>query len=427
MKKLKTINTIKNIILVIQVLLMITLTLFTWSLGFSDLSLSGLKLFFGSDIGYEYRTMEMAVAQPCVIAIPSQDGMIGAAYKQTQINTLLETVDPIWEQALSEVTSFELATESELKNALAYQTLYMEYSGQIPISVIAGWYGGDIDDTQQILVNSIVLTENGDLYVRETQENQIYKATTTIDSELWGDISQNVSASQCDYAFNMDGEIYEKFYPEKLIMYTSQSYGVFVSRSPEFWQTDTKENLQSLLEAFSYNTELESYSENNGNIQVFIDASSVLRISQDGTIEYKETSDEIGLYAYEQEQVEDPLTEKINFAYKLASSAIDAVDANVTAALESITQNGTKTSIIFATKIDGVKIANQNLAEFTFDEGKLSMAKLNLNIYEATGEQLYTLPPEQFAAISDNELVDFEVCYEQTEDGRLLARMFLRS
>lgn len=432
-------NTIKNITLVVLVLLLGVLTVLAWDvgllgggvqLGAQPLEWLQSRLPMG-DGGYVQRAGETPAASPVRIAMTTEDGqMIGAAYQEAQTSALLEPVRPLWADAIVQAGAFVQADEQSLKTALEGDTMLLEYAGRIPISLLAGWFGGETKEGMEPCAGTLVLTADGALFVRDPKDGVIYLAQTTVDAAQWASVRTSVAASPCSYAAQQPGAHFEKLYPETLLMQDSAAYEIHTARAPDFWATDTEESLQRLLEAFQYDVNLQSFSEEEGDTQVFVDSYSSLRVSTDGTVRFKATSVSNGIRAYQAGEAEgvNAVAAQVDRAQKLLVSALRAVGSKTQPTLLSMSadaQTG-NTTLVFSQTLGGVPIIDSELARLEFSGSMLTSAELHLSVFEPTGESLYVLPAAQVAAASAAGRKSYVVAYQSAQDGRLLPGAYLR-
>lgn len=429
-------NTCKNIILVILVLLLGVLTLLSWdvgvSIGDSRENASPLSLLRGwlpaVDGGYVQRAGETPAAYPVRMAVTTESGLIGAAYQESLVNTLYETAQPLLADAFSNAQEFSETSEEIFLSALQKDTLLVSYAGQIPLSLLSSWYGSKSNQFGNLCAGSILLTKDGELFVREPVQGKLFLAKTQVDSSVWDKAFASVTASACNYAGLLEEPSYQSFYPETPILQDVQAFDIYQSYAPDFWESGAGENLQNLLTAFGYDPALSSYAEEDTGTQVFVENYNTLRVGKNGTVQFKSTALTDGLSAYQDGEAEgmNALAAQVDFAQKLLSSILGA-SPDMLQSIEQDTENNI-TRLYFTQTIGGIPVHTEGapFASFTFTEGVLASAELNLHIYSPIGKKLYILPAVQAAAAAQNAKNNYVIAYQSAENGRMLPKAFLK-
>lgn len=434
-------NTCKNIALVVLVLLMGVLTVLAWSVGLlaggNVAGMSPLTQFQAllplGDGGYVRRASETAAAYPVRIAMSSDDGLVGAVYQEALGAALYDTLRPILAEGLTHAEAFAETTDSTLQKALDGKTIVAEYAGKVPLSLLAGWFGGSVrEENRSLHAGTLVLTHDGLLFLRDGSDGTLYYAHTKLDTTVWDRVASVVSASACDYAGLLPQEDYRKLHPETLLLQEPQAFPIYTVRPANFRDAAPGESLQRLLSAFSYDPLQRAYEEDQGATQVFVGDASALRVSNDGTVRYKATSVSNGIYAYQdgEMQANNALAARVDFAQELLASALGAIGSSAPGMLQELRYDQISGNwlVTFTQTLGGVPVrpaANGVAARFEFSGGLLVSAELHLRVYTSTGEKLYVLPAKQAGAAANAAGKGYVVAYQIGQDGRALAQAYL--
>ncbi len=434
-------NTCKNIVLVVLVLLMGVLTVLAWSVGllsggnFAGMSpLTQLQTLLPlGDGGYVRRASETAAAYPVRIAVSGDHGLTGAVYQEALGVALYDTLRPILAEGLTHAEAFAETTDSTLQKALDGKTIVADYAGKVPLSLLAGWFGGSVrEENRSLHAGTLVLTHDGLLFLRDGSDGTLYYARTKLDTTVWDRAASMVSASACDYAGVLPQEDYGKLRPETLLLREPQAFPIYTVRAANFRDAAPGESMQRLLSAFSYDPLQRAYEENNGATQVFVGDASALRVSNDGTVRYKATSVTGGLYAYQDSEMQEnnALAARVDFAQELLYGALGAIGSSAPGMLQELRYDQVTGNwlVTFTQTLSGVPVrpsANGAAARFEFSGGLLVSAELHLRVYAATGEKLYILPAAQAGATANAAGKGYAASYQIGQDGRALAQAYL--
>ncbi len=434
-------NTCKNIALVVLVLLMGVLTVCAWGAG---LLASGntarmsplaqlLALLPTGDGGYVRHVSETAAAYPVRLAISGEDGLVGATYQDALGTVLYDALRPLLADGLTHAEPFVQATDSALQKALRGKTIAAEYAGKVPLSLLAGWFGGSVRaENRNLHTGTFVLTRDGLLFLRDGTDGTLYYARTKLDTAVWDRVASTVSASSCDYAGLLPQEDYGKLHPETLLPGEPQAFPIYTVRAANFRDAAPGESMQRLLTAFFYDPLQRAYEEDSGATQVFVGDASALRVSGDGTVRYKATSVTGGLYAYQDGEMreDNALAARVEFAQEILSGVLGSIGSSAPGMLQEIRYDEASGNwiVTFTQTLSGVPVrtaASGAAARFEFSGGLLVSAELHLLVYEATGEKLYVVPAKQAGAAAYAAGKGYVVAYQIGQDGRALAHAYL--
>lgn len=223
-------------------------------------------------------------------------------------------------------------------------------------------------------------------------------------------------------------------FPETLLTADPMAYSVLKASPPTFGDPNSGDSMQTLLEAFGYSAYVQSYTEDNGTTQVFVENYGTLRVHQDGTVDYRASSVTEGLSAYQSDEYsqESAFAAQLDFAQRLLDASLRAIGTTAPMLqLQSITQGEQEFVRVleFGLSMSGVPIyqASGSFARLEFHGRMLVSARMRLRRFSTDGEMLYVLPPRQTAATGNVEQPRrYRIAYLEKDEGRLLATAYLQ-
>lgn len=223
-------------------------------------------------------------------------------------------------------------------------------------------------------------------------------------------------------------------FPETLLTADPMAYSVLKASPPTFGDPNSGDSMQTLLEAFGYSAYVQSYTEDNGTTQVFVENYGTLRVHQDGTVDYRASSVTEGLSAYQSDEYsqESAFAAQLDFAQRLLDASLRAIGTTAPMLqLQSITQGEQEFVRVleFGLSMSGVPIyqASGSFARLEFHGRMLVSARMRLRRFSTDGEMLYVLPPRQTAATGTVEQPRrYRIAYLEKDEGRLLATAYLQ-
>ena len=426
-------NTAKNISLVTLVLLLAVLCAANWLIGMNIAQMPADNLLrrvydqlFGGAVGYELRSSGVAAAEPSQLALTVDGQLYGVQYNLTDVEAGLAAVQPVWSQALAG-GALEEAGEEELEAALSSgDCALLRYHGRIPLSVIAGWMGGSWENGGSLGVETLVYSAGaGRLFVRASDGN-LYAAPAQVGENTLAAAQESFRGMLCAFA----GGDYA-VYPETLLFDSERlSLPLLEEGAVDLFGTQGSAGLEGLLQAFGFTAYTDFYTEQNGEIRVFVDNSSTLRVGAGGLLQYASAGGDSSVRAYEEGEVrgQSALEAQLDCARLILDEALRAGETDTHAALYAVQQDGEETTLVFMQLYGGVPVlGDSDFATFRFaDNGTLTSATIRLQRFVASETRRTVLPARQAAASAMAEERSMMVAY-RAEDGTYIpARFYLQ-
>ena len=426
-------NTAKNISLVTLVVLLAVLCAANWLIGMNIAQMPADNLLrrvydqlFGGAVGYELRSSGVAAAEPSQLALTVDGQLYGVQYNLTDVEAGLAAVQSVWSQALSG-GALEEAGEEELEAALSSgDCALLRYHGSIPLSVIAGWMGGSWENGGSLGVETLVYSAGaGRLFVRASDGN-LYAASAQVGENTLAAAQESFRGMLCAFA----GGDYA-VYPETLLFDSERlSLPLLEEGAVDLFGTQGSAGLEGLLQAFGFTAYTDFYTEQNGEIRVFVDNSSTLRVGAGGLLQYASAGGDSSVRAYEEGEVrgQSALEAQLDCARLILDEALRAGETDTHAALYAVQQDGEETTLVFMQLYGGVPVlGDSDFATFRFaDNGTLTSATIRLQRFVASETRRTVLPARQAAASAMAEERSMMVAY-RAEDGTYIpARFYLQ-
>ena len=424
-------NTAKNISLIVLVVMLGVLCAANWLAGMNIAQMPADNLLrraydhlFGGAVGYELRSSGVSAAEPAQLALTVDGQLYGVQYNMTDIDAGLAAVRPVWTQALSDGTLSE-SSEQELLSALsAGDCAVLRYHGAIPLSVVTGWMGGSWKDDGERTVETLVYAAGAERLFARTADGALYSAPARVDSSTMASAQQAFRGLPCKFS----GDAYA-VYPETLLFESETlTLPLLEERAIDLFAAQSGAGLEGLLAAFGFSAYTDFYTEQNGEVRVFVDNVSTLRVSASGLLQYASTDEGSTVHAYEEGEVSGrpALDAQLDCARLILDEALRAGETNTHASLYAVQQSGEQTTLVFMQLYGGVPILGESdFATFRFTDGALSSASIRLQRFTPQEARRTVLPARQAAAGASGTERSMMVAYREQEDGYVPARFYL--
>ena len=423
-------NSVKNASLVALCLLMLLLCVASWlsGLGIAQMPADSLLRrvhdhMFGGASGYELRSSGVAAADPAQVALTVDGQLTAVQYSLSEVDAGVQAVRTVWSEALGGGSTLDAVEEDEFDRALAAgDCALLHYDGAIPVSAIAGWFGGRWENDLAVRTLLYAAGENR-LYVRGA-DGALYAAGTKVDSGSWQNAQREFRGQPCAFS----GKQYAVL-PETLLFdRETLSFPLLMPAENDLFGEASDVSLQTLLSAFSYTPHARFYPEQDDTIRVFVDNASTLRISGGGEVQYTASGTGGTVFAYEEGKADgvDALDAQIDCARLVLDTALRATDAETRGSLYAVQQTSGLTTLVFMQTYNGVPVlSGTDFATFVFRDGALVSATVSLQKFLADDTRQTVMPAKQAAVSateSQNELI---VAYRMQDGVYRPARYFL--
>ncbi len=424
-------NIAKNTLLVVLVLLLAVLAAANWLIGLNFRQLpadNALRSLYdklqGGAAGYELRSSGIAAAEPSQLALRVNGGLYGVQYSTAGTDTGLKAMRGIWAKALSG-GKLEEASETELSSAIVDGgCAVLRYHGYAPLSVIAGWLGGEWDEGLE--VGTLVYSnKRGKVFMR-AKDGSLYASDAKVGKAILNEAAEAFRGQPCRFAL-MDYGVY----PETLLFENeSLTLPVLSTSPPVFFDPQSGADLEALIGAFGFAPYARSYSEQGGQARVFVNGRSTLRVTAAGLVQYS-SSGGGNVKAYDEGEADnaEALAAQLDCARLALESALTAGGTGTRFSLYGAEQEGRRTTLVFLQTYGGTPvIGNEDFATFEFSGGSLVSAEVRLQRFKAENFQHTVMPSEQAAAAAAGEGVkakELIVAYREREGRYIPERYYI--
>ncbi len=420
-------NLAKNILLVALAVLLAALVILNWIYGLNFQQLPADNLLRrvydqlqGGAAGYELKSSGIAAAEPSQIALSDGGQLYGVQYSLTEIDAGLKAMKDIWPKVFSGA-EFKEADEAELVSALGSGGCAMlRYHGSAPLSVIANWLGGSCGES--LSVGTLIYSENRNRLFARAQDGSLYSSPARAGKDIMESACRDFRGLPCKFA----GSAYA-VYPETLLFDNENLlFPALSAVSPKLLNPQSGAGLETLLSAFGYTPYSRTYSEQGGQVRVFVNDRSTLRVYDSGLVQYASSGEGGSVKAYDEGEASgtDALAAQLDCARLILDAALRAGETDTHASLYAVRQDGRRTRLVFLQMYGGVPVlGDEDFASFQFSGGALVSAEIRLQHFRAMPMQYAVMPARQAAAGADGQMRELIAAY-RGQDGRYIPGRF---
>lgn len=338
-----------------------------------------------------------AAAAPFSVAVVGESvgGRCGLTYGAARVGEVYERFSAALGEALGSSGEPEPVEESAWRAALSGPGVYFDYLYDQPLSLLAVWLGTEIDGgaashTARRLC--LALEEDGPaLYYVRALYGEYYRCETALSASAMSARLQEYPANGALFAFELNADTGVDAYA--LLEPGLQSYARLTSVNP----LRDAAAISALPGLFGFSS-VRSYSETDAT--VFVEGDATLRVSADGTVNYKCKTGGLALGA---ENMSPQMA--VEAARKLCVNGPGASCGAANLGLSALHYDPESDSyfICFEYSADGVpvRMTEGAAAELTVSRGYLTDAVLRYRSYSAEAESIVPLPREQALAAAD--------------------------
>ena len=342
----------------------------------------------------------------------------GLQYDQAACQELFQQVAGSLVEALSSAGEPERIGRQQWESALTSSLgVYMDFQGQIPMPVLAGWLSGG-DTPLTATVRRLVLTvwEDGvDLYYRDEKSGNYYRCHSEVADpfSLAGALS-GLTDNGAFYAFESD--YYRELDPDTLLFSQMPAPAVYTAANP---MSAGQETLRALVQDLGFS--LNSTSFYSTDEQVARSGDDSVRLSDRGVAQYQyEGREGGGLFPVLSQGEAGTLFDSVETCRQIALSAMGTRcgEARLYLMSTQATQQGWE--IDFGYSLNGIPVLTESgrAARFVVEGGEVVQFSLYLRSYTNNGAASLVLPPRQgAAALSARGLSGEELLLTYTEAG----------
>lgn len=334
--------------------------------------------------------------QPARIAVRNETGCYGVQYDTSAVDDAYAQVGSLLENALSGADTAQTVSEAQWQQALTKYGVYFDFSGSIPLSVLAS--GQPVSETAlSASARKFLLALEDDrvlLYYQETASGLFYSCLTSLSgADHLLPIVNSFTPNGAFFAF--EDPLYEQCDPNMLLT-ASVPQPMEYSRSIPF-HSEEGDSLNSTLTALSFSgPSVNSYQ--IGADTIYRSNEDTLQLSDGGTLTYHG-----GGTRYPVAAEGDALTlkEAIETTRQLTLPTLESFCGSARLFLLSAVQEGRVITVTYGYCLDGAIVWLDDTgwaAQFQFSNGLLTDYTLKFRSYTATGATTLLLPPLQAAA-----------------------------
>lgn len=382
---------LRNSILVVLVAAIPVQGLLLWRQILPQHTLSLPQWLTASD---ETETDAAAGAMPIRFAARSKNGVYGVEYNTDGVQQAYEQTADVWTQALSQTAKPYTTTMEAYSKALKQQLLMMQYDGQVPAEMVAGWLGcSDTENLTDCALGTAVLCKQKDgylLYFRDSSSGTIKCAETSVQDEDFQLAVEQFEPNGCSLAVDEKTAVVS---PDVLYSTGGMQFDVM-----SFAPYTGEDGMEDVLSAFGMQAgDAMQHAYTSGGKTVYVSGNNIFRLGTDGTAVYDGTG--VGVTAAHGQKL---YQQYVQTAYRLTGETLEAIGSGALPSLKkTYTDDDGRFIVVYGMQINGVpadNTASGYTARYTFDNGMLTHAELALRTCQSTGETISVMPEKQAAA-----------------------------
>lgn len=438
MKTQKLKNRLKNSVLAGLTALLVVLTALGWV---GDLSLADLpadswlgrlyiSLSYGDAGGFELRLGEIPAALPTECAVRGEQGeMTGAQYSESAVRAFVSAYGQSLGTALSTAGTLRKGAEDDFRLALQEPGIFLRYDSALPLSLVTHWLGGNPPDHADFdpTIQALFVGTDAKLWVR-TADGGLYR--TELGSAPDTTPRTELSGTACTFAVQTMPDR-SAVLPETLLFSQTLELPVVSSTAPDFGTESPGTSLALLLEAFGYDPYVRNYPDESTGRRVFVATQSTLRVGSDGSVLFRANTEEGGLEAYLENEVDSqtPLLYQVDYARSLLETVFQSFSSGATFFFDrsQTDESSQNTQLIFRYLVNGVPVEGEAgiAAVLEYQENILMAAELHLCTFETAGTVRTLMPSSVAAAAAMGEPHSLAVGYFAEGTGFVPSRYYV--
>lgn len=373
-----------------------------------------------ADGGIEEQISEpVEMVQPVRMAANSTSGgsiiRYGVQYDRQGVEELFRRGANLLTEALSNPGQAQAVSQREWREALTIApSLYFDLMGQVPLSVLSGWLGGDAGQEQAAVRRLALAVTDGQtvLYYQDEESGRYYAAPAEVVSvSSLESVVSGLSDNGVAFAFELE-EQYPGLDPCTMLMPDPPRPTVYRASNP----VATDGGLEAMLEALDFPT-ANNYIYTVAGGQAVLSGNDTLRISSRGEVTYEAAQGEASRYPVSGAGCYDA----VEACRLLAAAALRGQNSAARLVLSQVEAVSGGWQIDFVYCLDGAEVQVFEAgyaARFLVENGEITQFRLQLRSYESTGETSLVLPEAQaMAAMGALELEGKELLLIYSDNG----------
>lgn len=342
----------------------------------------------------------------------------GLRYDQAACQELFQRVASPLAEVLSSAGAPERISRSQWERALTSAFgVYMDFQGQIPMPVLAGWLSGGETGLNATVRRLILTAEEGrvNLYYRDEADGSCYRCHSEVaDPYSLSGALTGLTDNGAFYAF--ESEQYQELDPDTLLLPDTPAPEIYTAANPV---SGGQGALESLVQDMGFS--LNSTSFYSTDEQVARSGDDSVRLSDWGMAQYLyEGKGGAGLFPVLRQGDAGTLFDSVETCRRLALSAMGTRCGEARLYLMSAVRTDEGWEVSFGYSLNGIPVLLDRgyAARFLVAEGQIVQFSLQLRSYTASGSTQPVLPPRQgAAAAAAKNLRGAELLLTYTDSG----------
>ncbi|MBO4331239.1 MAG: hypothetical protein J5827_04105 [Oscillospiraceae bacterium] len=364
-------------------------------------------------------------AQPIFLAVTvsAGGGHYGVKYSEAELDSVYSSAATQIGEVIGSAGAPVQISEGEWREALASQSIFVDYLHSFPISLISSWFGSEpaVSSSQHSVRRLCISSPDGGsvrLSYIDSGSGLFYSAPTGVLFPSLSHVLQLYQPGSARFAFEL-GPVYSGCDPYSLILsYTSApTAAALVPLSSA--------DVDRAVTAFSINPNTASHFTESDGTRVYVESGCSLRISENGILSYRNLSGEGRLRAADGSSSED-LAGMIRYSKKLVESSVGSAGGSMRIYLTDALASGGSYTFSFGCYIAGMPLlrADGLTSYVTVENGVVTSAQILLHTYTLFEQTETVLPEMQTAAMADSGQ-EALLCYVEA-GGSVSARWVLQ-
>lgn len=409
MKRTSIKETVKNIILAVEIVCMLTLLYFSWVY---TLGTNKTPLFFRS-IGISYADKQSdandiadfsACVQPITVAVSSNKNTFSATYGDYQLSEIYSRVKNVLAESLGSAEIPKNTNAVDFNKVLSGNIIYLEFECDIPLFALCSWQGVEPSAyISDIFSDFVVLSADDEqiiIYCYSQINNQFIKIPTAARSSSLETVFGSYTSSNSNFALFCGAE-YCNIRPETVISDSSAVIPKLTCHTPSIKNNQSESNF--LFSAFRYDPyTVRTYEENDGTV-VYVDNLSTLTITRNGVLHFN-SPEKQGIEIYDKSEYlseSDKLLKITEASYSMVTLAFQGIDSSAKLLLSGVYKDDNSYIISFVRTADGIPVYSGNgysTAYVKITDNLILSAYINLRYYQTGSQYIPILPVTQAKA-----------------------------
>ena len=379
------------VLLILSALFLLTMTPLAQDSGLAALLASGQTNRGASDISAQPGTV-----LPARLAVYRDGERCGLQYDDETMEEQFAAFGPLLGEALSGAGEPGSVSEAAWRKRLSRPGAYFDFAGEVPLSVLARWLGGETCPLQGSARRVMLSAGEGDqvtLCWQSAGDNGFYTCSTTLSRALHLDPAlETASPNGARFAFE-DAGLSGLLDPFTLITEGERTGAQYAVAMP----LSNPAGVETLLDALSFNSQNHAPGSSG---EVYLDGADRLVVQDGGTVTYRAAQG--GKYPVENRDGAATADQAADGARALAERALSPLCGDARLYLLSAEESGEGWRVRFGYRLAGCGVYLDDegwAAEFIVQSGYIVDFVLRVRCYAADGGSVLLLPIDRAAVL----------------------------